>query len=173
MADPRDRIRQDETPFQELLGAIPGFDGYREREIRRTADKLVRELLVGELDQVRDQVRAVTADRARAADLSNLEELDRLERLLGKVRDNLRFADYGYTGFFDAVKIKEEQLDGLYTYDLSLRGKIGQCASAARALEGAAPEALGGLVAQAESAVRELQAMVDRRGEVAAGLVLE
>lgn len=173
MADPRDRIRADETPFQELLGAIPGFDGYREREIRRTADKLVREHLVGELDRVRDEVRAVTAERSRAADLTHLDELDRLERVLGKVRDNLRFADYGYTGFFDAVKIKEDQLDALYAYDLSLRGKIAECAAAAGALSGAAPEALSGLVAQAESVARELQAMVDRRGEVAAGLVLE
>jgi hypothetical protein len=173
MADPLDRIRNDETAFQQLLEAIPGFDGYREREIRRAADKLVREHLVAELDRVRDTVRATTAERARAADLDGLAELDRLERLLGKVRDNLRFADYGYTGFFDAVKIKEQQLDALYEYDISLRDQIAKCAEATGALAGTEPAGLKGLLKLAEAAVRELQTMVDRRGEVAAGLVLE
>jgi hypothetical protein len=174
MADPQDRIRSDETAFQQLLETVPGFDGYREREIRRAADKLVREHLVAELDRVRDTVRATTAERARAADLDGLGELDRLERRLGKVRDNLRFADYGYTGFFDAVKIREEQLDALYEYDLSLRGQIAKCAEATSTLAGAqGPEHLRGLLKQAEAAVGELQTMVDRRGEVAAGLVLD
>lgn len=168
MTDYRKRIRQDENAFQRLLEVIPGFDGYREREIRRAADKLVRENLVAELDRVREALNRIVAAWSRAGKLGRLTEIDRLARLLGKARDNIRFADYGYTGFFDAVKIKEEQLDRMYEYDVSLHEHVSACRAAVEALaEGddeQAPERMGAL----EEAIRELQDRVDRREEVAA-----
>lgn len=168
MTDYRKRIRQDENAFQRLLEVIPGFDGYREREIRRTADKLVRENLVAELDRVRDALNRIVAAWSRAGKLGRLTEIDRLARMLGKARDNIRFADYGYTGFFDAVKIKEEQLDRMYEYDVSLHENVAACGAAvaelAQADDEQAPEKMGAL----ETALRELQDRVDRREEVAA-----
>lgn len=32
----------------------------------------------------------------------------------------LRFASYGYSSFFDQLKIKDEELDQIYNYDLKL-----------------------------------------------------
>jgi hypothetical protein len=147
---------------------IPGFDGYRERELRRTADKLVREQLVVELDQVRDALKDVTRVWASAGALTHLTDLDRLSRLLGKARDNLRFADYGYTGFFDAVKIGEEGLDGLYEYDESLREDVQACREAVEQLAEADEAALPERVSSVESAIRRLQDRIDRREQVVA-----
>jgi hypothetical protein len=173
MSDLRERIEDDENAFQRLLEAIPGFDGYREREIRRTADKLVRDQLVTELDRVREALKGITAQWVRASRLPELPEIDRLARLLGKVRDNIRFADYGYTGFFDAIKIKEDQLDKLYEYDLSLRTQIAACSAAVSALGSAATGDAAPGVQAVEAAIGELQDLVDRREEVASSLVAE
>ena len=173
MPDLRERIEDDENAFQKLLSAIPGFDGYRERELRRTADKLVRDRLVSDLDKVRDDLKDVVARWARAGRLQDLPDIDRLSRLLGKVRDNIRFADYGYTGFFDAVKIKEEQLDRLYEYDVSLRGQIENCKAAVAELASAAEADSQDKLKAVEAAIDELQQMVDRREEVASGLAIE
>ena len=173
MPDLTERIESDATPFEQMLSAIPGFDGYREREVRRTADKLVRDRLVAELDEVREELKDVVAAWARAGRLSELPDIDRLSRLMGKVRDNIRFADYGYTGFFDAVKITEEQLDKLYEYDLSLRDKIVACKTAVAALAAAAADAGAAAMAAVEAAIDGLQRMVDHRDEVASGLVEE
>ena len=171
MSDVTDRIENDETAFQRLLSAIPGFDGYREREIRRAADKLLRDRLVADLDDVRAALRDVVADWARQRRLSELPDIDRLTRLMGKVRDNIRFADYGYTGFFDAVKIKEDQLDHLYAYDLKLTQKIAACKTAVEALAAAPAADAKAKMDAVEAATDELQHMVDSREEVAFALV--
>jgi hypothetical protein len=34
--------------------------------------------------------------------------------------DRLRTAAYGYAGFFDAIKIKQEELSSIYQYDLQM-----------------------------------------------------
>lgn len=171
MSDLGDRIRRDENAFQRLMQDIPGFDGYREREIRRTADKLVREQLVAEMDVVRGAINAVMRRDAREGRLQGLADLDRLARQLGKVRDNVRFADYGYTGFFDAVKINEDDLDRIYQYDVSLRDQIEQCALAVEALANATGEGMQAAVDSTEQAIAKLQEMVDGREQVAASVV--
>lgn len=168
MTDYRKRIQQDENAFQRLLEVIPGFDGYREREIRRTADKLVRENLVTELDRVRGSLNRIVTAWSRAGKLTRLTEIDRLARMLGKARDNIRFADYGYTGFFDAVKIKEEQLDRMYDHDVSLHANVAACAAAVEDLAQSDYEQATEKMSALEAAIRELQDRVDRREEVAA-----
>jgi hypothetical protein len=168
MDDWRDAIRKDENALQQLMEAIPGFDGYREREIRRTADKILREHLVSQLDVVRDRLNEVIAAWARAGRLQDLDDIDRVARKLAKVRDNIRFADYGYTGFFDAIKIGEEQLDRLYAYDLSLSQGIADCAKAVQTLSTAPAEQAAQQIGAAEAAVASLQTLVDRRAEVTA-----
>lgn len=168
MDDLRDAIRRDENPLQQLMEAIPGFDGYREREIRRAADKILREHLVSQLDGVRNRLNDVIAAWARAGRLRDLDDIDRVARKLAKVRDNIRFADYGYTGFFDALKIGEEQLDRLYEYDLSLSQGIAACGQSVEALGTAPPEEAVEQISAAEATVASLQALVDRRAEVTA-----
>ena len=53
----------------------------------------------------------------------HLEVLDDIE--IGAIRlrqfiDRVKTAVYGYAGFFDAVKVKEEELEKVYQYDLTL-----------------------------------------------------
>ena len=55
----------------------------------------------------------------------------------------MRFASYGYAGFFDVVKIEQEQLDSIYQFDLKLvehvdklEAKIGELKSKAATAEG-------------------------------------
>jgi len=48
--DLRDRVRDEQTYLETLMGAIRGFQGYQDRENRRDADKLLRMHLVGLLN---------------------------------------------------------------------------------------------------------------------------
>jgi hypothetical protein len=52
--------------------------------------------------------------------LGRLAELDRLSSRMQQMADTIRYASYGYAGIFDVEKIREEELDRLYTFDLSL-----------------------------------------------------
>ncbi|HYU31215.1 MAG TPA: hypothetical protein VEW48_03565 [Thermoanaerobaculia bacterium] len=105
----------------ERLGAkIPGFRGFQDRELRRAVDKLQREHIAGEIGRLKTTLR----DRARAytdaGQIALLGPFDRLDRQLDGLSQTVRFADYGATGLFDAVKIGEAELQKLYDFDLSL-----------------------------------------------------
>ena len=50
-------------------------------------------------------------DWSRAGNLANLDLASSIEKLLDSLGNRIRHADYGYTGFFDAVKIGEEELE--------------------------------------------------------------
>jgi len=171
MSDLRKRIEKDEGSLQKLASYIPGFSGYRERQIRRKADQLVREHLVGLLDEVRSVLKATVSKWANKGKLEQLDALDRLLGKLTKARDNLRFADYGYTGWFDAVKIKEKQLDSLYDYDLQLRGEITDIDEAVQGLATTEEDDLAQYVDTVTEQVAQLQHAIDHRDKITAGLV--
>lgn len=166
MTDLRDRVDGPEGPLHRLLGHIPGFAGYREREQRRTADKLLREYLAGLLQETLGALRAVAGERARAAELTHLAALGRLTNRLEHATDQIRLADYGYSGWYDAVQVNDAELDRLYEYDLSLRQFIGDIAATVRALGACPDDRLPGQMAQVDEALGELQAMIATRERI-------
>ena len=171
MSDLQKRIEEDEGSMQKLAGYIPGFKGYRELGLRRKADQLVREHLVALLDDIRGALKGVISKWAEEGKLAQLDTLDRLLGKLTKARDNVRFADYGYTGWFDAVKIKEEQLDAMYGYDLQLRQEIMDIDRTIQALAAAGEEDLAAQLDAAGEQIAQLQHAIDHRGEITARLV--
>jgi len=106
--------------LERLGDKIPGFRGFQDRELRRDVDKLQREHVSGEIGRVK----AVLRDKARAytdgGQIALLGPFDRLDRRLDGLAQSVRFADYGASGLFDAVKIGEAELERLYAFDLSL-----------------------------------------------------
>ena len=171
MTDLRARIVGDEGSFQRLASYIPGFAGYRERGIRRDADKLVREHLVGLLDDIVARAQAIVGQWSEAGKLEGLDQLDRVGARLRKARDNVRYADYGYTGWWDAVKIKEDELNNMYAYDLKMREEIVAIDTAVQDLAAATAETLTAKMAAVDEQVARLQDAIDHREEITADLV--
>lgn len=169
--DFRDRIKRDPNPFQKLVEAIPGFAGYVDREQRRDADKLLRDYLAERIDDAVERLERVATAWSKAGDIDNLDDLDRIAGRLRRAGDNLRHADYGYAGFFDPVKIKEEDLHRFYEYDLSLRDFIADISDAIDTLADAQAEAVAQALAGLDEAVDALADMIKERENVASGLV--
>ena len=99
---------------------IPGVRTYMEREHRRETDKKLREHLASRLQEFRSQVKKVTLDLTTKGQMESLAKLDRFSSRLQQMADTIRYASYGYSGIFDLDKIREEELDRLYSFDLSL-----------------------------------------------------
>ena len=169
--DFRDRIQRDPNPLDKLVRAIPGFAGYLDREQRRGADKLLREYLAGEIDDALQRLEKVAAAWSRAGEIDTLDDLDQLAGRLRRAGDNLRYSDYGYSGFFDLVKIQEEDLHRFYEYDLSLRSFIADIADASDELAGASGDDIEDALADLDEAIEALQDMIDERENVATDLV--
>ncbi len=168
--DFRERIESDENALQKIVSALPGFEGYFERENRRAADKMLREYLCGQLDAATEDLEKVSAKWSRAGELDDVADLERVAGLLRRAGDRLRFADYGYTGFFDAAKIGEDELQRFYEYDLSLRDFIADIKDEIGKLAAAGAEEVPVRIADLEEAIEALSEMIDERENVAAAL---
>jgi hypothetical protein len=106
--------------LERLADAVPGLKGYRDKEARRDTDKCFREYLADRIDRARRSLDDIKATLVEEGQLERLDEIDRYSQRLLKIANLMRHATYGYSGFFDQVKIQEAELDRIYQYDLSL-----------------------------------------------------
>ena len=120
MTDFQGQIEEDRGKLKQLLLKIPGFKGYIEMEDRRTADKMVRDVVA---DRYQEQLDRLTGIMSEFVDRGDIAYLDNLEGVTIKIRtfiDKIRHAVYGYSGFFDAIKVDELKMERLYSYDQAL-----------------------------------------------------
>ena len=147
-----DKARAAQNVLEKLANFIPGFRGYREKELRRDTDRLQREYLskrLGENRKTLDQV-ANTATRSKNLDLIN--DVETARKKLERVTSRLVFSDKGYSAFFEAVKVDDNMLERVYQYDMSLLQGIDGVSTAAQA---AATDA------DPRTALREMAARID------------
>lgn len=120
MSDQMDQVTSDQDPLTKLAGKIPGFSGYIERQSRRAADKLLRETIGKQYRELWKRVGNAQQDLASDGELQYLDDLEKAATKIQTFIDKITGASYGYSGFFDAVKINEEELYKLYEYDQAL-----------------------------------------------------
>jgi predicted nuclease with TOPRIM domain len=53
-----------------------------------------------------------------------LTDIDRLNVKMDRITEKVNHASYGYAGFYDIVKIKEENLDRMITFDNQLLDEV-------------------------------------------------
>jgi hypothetical protein len=109
---------------ERIAAALPGFRGYKEKELRRESDKLIRNNLTLKLSKDKDNVRDISQRIADKRYLDVLPNIDRLTAKMDRITEKVNHASYGYAGFFDIVKIKEENLDRMITFDNQLLDEV-------------------------------------------------
>jgi hypothetical protein len=105
---------------ERIVAAIPGFRGYKEKELRRESDKLIRNHLNLKLSKAKSDLKTVFQKLSDRRWFDVLTDMDRLMAKVDRVTEKVNHASYGYTGFFDIVKVKEENLDGMIDFDNKL-----------------------------------------------------
>ncbi len=109
---------------ERIAAALPGFRGYKEKELRRESDKLIRNNLTLKLSKDKDNVRGIAQRIADKRYLDVLPDIDRLTAKMDRITEKVNHASYGYSGFYDIVKIKEENLDRMITFDNQLLDEV-------------------------------------------------
>ena len=145
--------------LERLAEKIPGLSGYHAKETRREVDKLYRDHLADRLRKVKDHLASVTRDLTDGGRLLEIAPLERLSKKVDTLENRVRYATYGYAGFFDAVKIKEQQLDAIYQFDLRLVEKVEAIEERAVALRG-----LSGTPTELKSGSSALEQTIDDLG---------
>ncbi len=131
-----DKAREGQNVLERIANAIPGFKGYREKDLRRDTDRLQREFLASRLDECKKPLNDASVAASRSGSLGVINDIETARKRLDKVANRIRYADRGYAGFFDAIKVNEDMLERVYQFDLRLLGGVEAIRDAANAAAG-------------------------------------
>jgi len=120
MSDILEKVTGDQDFIKKILAKIPGFKGYVERGDRRMSDKLLRDKISDEFEALYQRVSGLQRDLINQGEISYIDDLEAAALKLRQFIDRVRTASYGYAGLFDAIKIKQDELDQVYQYDYAL-----------------------------------------------------
>ncbi len=155
--DLTEKIRASQGKLEDLASIIPGYKGYKQKEQRREADKLLRLYVARQYEEQLGRLNRVQYDLTMNGRLASIVTLERASTKLQLLIDRLKTASYGYAGLFDAVKVDEAALDKLYDFDQAMLDGVSQVAAlldklaeAARVEASTAAEA-GDLIAALET----------------------
>jgi len=174
ISDLFDKIQGESTGLGNLLSKIPGLDGYMERSRRREADQLLRKTIADRLEGTRLQLGSVSEELSRdiIKAIDHAEPMGRADTrlmgLIGKVKD----APQGYAGFFNAIKVKEEDLARIYAFDETMLNHADQIGASTAVLEKAVMDDgdIAGAIRALDSELKEANSTFDGRDEVIKGI---
>ena len=120
MTNMKSRIEGGFNKLEGLVKNLPGYKGYKEKEVRREADKLLRVKVARALEEQRQRLNSILVTLTNTGRLDVLLPLDRALMRVQLLIDRVKTASYGYAGLFDAVKVREVELEALYNFDAAL-----------------------------------------------------
>ena len=168
-----ERVKGAMGGLESFISKVPGYKGYKEKEQRREADRLLRDHLVRQFEEQQRKLNDQKLQLVSSGLIDLVDDLDRASTRLESFIIKIRTASQGYAGFFDAVKVKEEELDALYNFDNSLlegaprlEASISNLGGAIMAKQGV-PQAISDLV----SITGELNDAWAKREDVITGAV--
>lgn len=163
----------DERLLEKIARMVPGYGGYKNKELRREADKRQRAYLTRMLSEDKSRLESVNAKMAERMRLDALGVSDRLARKLEKIIDRMKFASYGYAGFFDIAKVREEELKRVYELDASLLDDVqavGKKISELERMEGPQEE-MTRVLRQVDALVEEFDRKLNDRENILKGMI--
>ncbi len=159
---------------ERILAAIPGFRGYKEKELRRESDRLVRNHLYRQLSTAKTDLKDALQTLSDRRMVDAMKSMDRLIAGFDRVAAKIDHASYGYTGFFNVVKVEEASLDRMIEFDKRLVDSVEKMADEAKSFKKDVVkrniEDFGERVQQVTEALETLEETFDGRGEVILGV---
>jgi len=168
------KVERERGLLEKIMSYIPGYRGYKKKELRRESDRLVRMEAVNRLRVAKDSLKSSLANPFIVQKISGEDsfKLDTLIYRLDRVTQKIDRAVAGYAGIFDAIKVREDKLDEILKHDLKLIENADEIKKDVEKMVGLEPgtddwkKALEELIAK----VRELDNLVDKRADILRGL---
>jgi hypothetical protein len=170
-----EKTRKEMGLFEKIISYIPGYRGYKEKEIRRESDRLVRMEVVNRLKDTKNIIRRKFSNPMVIQKLSNEDtwRLDTLMSRLDRITQRIDKAVAGYAGIFDAIKVKEDKLDTILQYDLSLIEKAESLKNDVEKIISMEPgkDEWRNSMDELISKIEEMDDFINKRSEILRGLI--
>ncbi len=169
-----EKVKGEMRLSERILAELPGFRGYKEKEIRRESDRIIRNHLYRKLNQAKEDLRRVFQKLSDYRRYEFLTDMDRLMARLDRIAEKINHASYGYTGFFDAVKVEEPDLDRMIKFDAELLDDVEEIVKASSAfkadIEASKFDAAKKHIEKVGGLIETLEKTFDERREVILGV---
>jgi hypothetical protein len=133
-------IRSSGSRFLENLAyLVPTYEGYRDPARRRDEDAKLRSRLIDGLLEVRGALVDFLDIHSSRWIPSWVEGIERRILRLETLSDTIRYAPYGFSGFFDAAEVREETIEKILEVDLLIFDDLDELE---RQIRGASPRIL-------------------------------
>jgi hypothetical protein len=158
------------TIMEKLELVVPGFHGYKKKELLREDDRLVRGKVAEILSQARREMERAM-QRCAMVNCQQLMGIENLRKKLMMLESRVKHAEAGYRGYFDRVKFKEKELERLIEYDAKMIELAEEILNEAKALNAqvANPQALGITVLNLDEELVNFEEVLNQRMSFAAG----
>lgn len=160
--------------FERIVGELPGFRGYKEKELRRESDRLLRNHLYGKLSEARDNLKQAYQKLADRRRFDVMSDADRLLAKFDRTAEKVNHASYGYAGFFNVVKIEEEGLDRMIQFDNELFDDVDKIVEATAGFKADVAaqkfDTAAGWIQSLTGAIEALEKAFDKREETILGV---
>ncbi len=168
------KVKGERSLLERIMGYIPGYHGYKEKELRRESDRLVRMEVVNRLKAAKTSIRRSFTNPAAVQKLSqeDASKYDTLTYRLDRITQRVDRAVAGYAGMFDAVKVKEDKLDTVIQTDVNFIDKAEAIRTDSISLSKIQPgiDEWGAAADALISKIDEFDSLIDERSEVLRGL---
>ena len=114
----RSEMKSEMSLTERIALYIPGYRGYREKNLRREEDRAVRNEVARALQGTKSELGSVQRELASQPDL--MLDVERIRTKVDTYDVMVRKAVNGYSAFHAAVKISEDDLDALVKWDAKL-----------------------------------------------------
>ncbi len=125
-----DRAKSQTSLQEKIELAIPGFHGYKEKELRRESDKLIRNQIYQKLSDAESQAKDTYRSHAGFFDVTKVKEPD-LDRMMSYDMQLIQMADNVTT----AIQALKDSVDNNRLPEA--KGKVGDAMKTVDALENA------------------------------------
>ncbi len=156
--------------WEKLELVVPGFHGYKKKELMREDDRIVRakaaEILAGAR---RELERAL--QRCAMVNCNMLVAIEDMRKRLVMLEGKVKHAEAGYAGYFDRVKVREPELQKLIEYDARMIELAEKVKEKAGAISGAVadPSRLSGEVFALDDMLRDFEGVLEERSAILRG----
>ncbi|MDY5678327.1 MAG: hypothetical protein SPF21_00005, partial [Candidatus Methanomethylophilaceae archaeon] len=114
----KDKMKGDMSLTERIALYIPGYRGYKEKNLRREQDRAVRNELSRAIQGTKSDLAEIQRELVTKPKL--MLDVERIRTKVDRYDIDIKKAVNGYSGFHDATKILEADLDRLVEWDAQL-----------------------------------------------------
>jgi hypothetical protein len=106
--------------FERICLWIPGYRGYRQKNIRRDVDKEIRSEVARSIEECKSFLAEIQRGVVENGDIQMAKTVERVRVKTDTYLKNIESAEAGYSGIWEATKTLEDELEAVMEWDAKL-----------------------------------------------------